>query len=349
MLFAPDPDRRRVAAWLLVCAAWVMLVLVVGGLTRLTHSGLSIVQWAPVSGILPPLADADWARAFDAYRASPEFLALNPSMDLDGFRSIFWWEWTHRLLARGTGLVFLLPFFYFLLTRTVRGALAWRLAGIFALGGLQGLMGWLMVKSGLADDPHVSPLRLAAHLGLALLILASMVWTALGLLHGRSRSPTALAPWGGLLALGVWGMALLGALVAGNHAGLVYNTFPWMGDGLVPPDLWLLTPWTDNLLHNPATLQFAHRACALLLVVMALGIALVAALREPRLARASLAVALAVLLQAGLGVATLLSGVWVPLAAAHQAGAVLLFVAVLRFAHALAVGPAPEPFSTRRY
>ena len=181
----PRPSARRgVAAWLLVCAAMVFAMVVVGGVTRLTHSGLSIVEWQPLVGTVPPLNDADWHDLFDKYKQTPEFKQVNHAMDLAGFKRIFWWEYFHRLLGRTIGAVFLIPFLWFLVRRHIDRPLAWQLAGIFALGALQGALGWFMVKSGLVDDPRVSSLRLAAHLGTAFLIYASMLWLALGLACG---------------------------------------------------------------------------------------------------------------------------------------------------------------------
>ena len=179
--------------WLLACCALVFAMVVVGGITRLTHSGLSIVEWQPIVGTLPPLNDAQWEETFTKYRASPEFKQRNHDMTLDGFKGIFWWEYAHRLLGRLVGLVFLLPFIYFLATGKLKGGLAWKLGGIFLLGGLQGALGWYMVQSGLVDDPRVSSARLAAHLGLAFLIYALIFWTALGLLAPlRSASSDAV-------------------------------------------------------------------------------------------------------------------------------------------------------------
>jgi cytochrome c oxidase assembly protein subunit 15 len=340
-----QPDSRRpVARWLFASAASVALVLLVGGLTRLTHSGLSIVEWAPLAGALPPLSEAEWQRLFDAYRQSPEFVKLHPSMGIEAFRGIFWWEWTHRLLARLAAVVFLGPFLWFACTRRLRGALAWRLAGVFALGALQGVLGWAMVASGLVDDPHVSHFRLLAHFSLALAIFAALSWTGLCIQHPAQAVPRALGSAGRALAIAVFLMAATGAMVAGTHAGLVYNTFPRMGEGFVPPELLAFNPWTDNFLFNPVTIQFVHRLFAA--VLLAGTIALVIAVRsrrgDSRALHAATLVLAAALLQAGLGIATLLSGGAVPLAAAHQAGAVLLFAGALRLAHALG-------FSTRRY
>lgn len=317
--------RRIVAAWLLLCAAMVFAIVVVGGITRLTRSGLSIVEWQPLIGILPPLSAADWQALFAKYQLTPEYRLVNAGMDLAGFQRIFWWEYLHRVIARLIGLVFLLPLAWFQLRGMLGRALAWKLWGVFALGALQGAMGWIMVKSGLVDDPKVSPVRLTMHLGLALAVLSAELWIALGLLAPRAGRAPRLAsalPWV------VFAMALSGGMVAGLRAGSAYQTFPLMNGQLVPPEILLLEPWWKNFLYNMATVQFVHRGFFWLLAVLVpwawwLG-------RAHWTAHALLGV---FALQATLGIATLLSGVPVALAAAHQAGAVLLLVAALIHAH----------------
>ena len=321
-----DSDRRAVAAWLLLCAAMVCAIVVVGGVTRLTRSGLSIVEWQPLIGALPPLSTADWEALFAKYRATPEYKLVNLGMDLEGFKRIFWWEYFHRLLGRVVGLVYLLPFLWFLVRRRIERPLAWKLWGVFALGALQGALGWYMVKSGLVDDPKVSQFRLTAHLGMALAIIAAQFWIALDLLRpptgSRSRFAVALA---GLVFL----MALSGAMVAGLRAGAAYNTFPLMNGHLVPPEVLMLEPWWRNFGYNMATVQLVHRAIFWLLALL-VPLAWWAGRRQAG-AHALLA---AFLLQAALGIWTLLLGVPVALAVAHQAGAVLLLVAGLYHAHA---------------
>jgi len=221
-----DAARRPVAAWLLLCAALVLAMVVVGGVTRLTESGLSIVEWQPLSGALPPLSQADWEALFARYRESPQFRQVFSGIDLDGFRRIFWWEYAHRLLGRVIGLVFLLPFLFFHFTQRLSRALSWQLAGIFVLGALQGALGWYMVKSGLVHDPRVSHFRLTAHLGLALLIFSLEIWLALGLLKGESREKS--SPLAVTVVAVVFLMALSGGFVAGLRAGHAYNSFPLM-------------------------------------------------------------------------------------------------------------------------
>lgn len=341
----PPPSalpRRTIAAWLLVCCAFVFAMVVVGGMTRLTHSGLSIVEWQPIVGTLPPLSDAQWEEAFAKYRATPEFKVRNHAMNLEGFKGIFWWEYAHRLLGRIVGLVFLIPFVYFVATGKLRGALAWKLGGIFLLGGLQGALGWYMVQSGLVDDPRVSSARLAAHLGLAFLIYAMLFWTALGLLWPlRTASSDAARRRAGSLVLLVFVMVLSGALVAAIRAGFAYNTWPQMNGEWIPPEIMLLDPWWANFLHNMATVQFVHRLLAVV-VLLAVLIVWARVQREPPNRRARLwshALLLAGVAQVAAGIATLLLGVPLAIAALHQAGAVVLFTCALAVRHALREAP----------
>ena len=320
-----DRDRRQVAGWLLACAGLVFAIVLVGGITRLTRSGLSIVEWQPLIGALPPLSEAAWQELFAKYRETPEYRLVNHAMTLEGFKGIFWWEYIHRLLARAIGLVFLLPLLFFQLRRKLDRPLALKLWGIFALGALQGLMGWLMVKSGLIDDPKVNPVRLSLHLGLALLVFAAELWVALDLLFpGRRRSQGLPA----VLPLVIFLMALSGGMVAGLRAGYAYNTFPLMNGHLVPPETLLLEPWWQNFLYNMATVQLVHRAFFWLLLVL---VALVWWRRRDTAGNALLA---AFVVQAALGITTLLLRVPVGFGAAHQGGAVLLLAAALWVAHA---------------
>jgi len=312
-------------------------MVVVGGITRLTHSGLSIVEWQPIVGALPPLNDAQWEEAFAKYRESPEFRARNFDMTVEAFKGIFWWEYIHRLLGRLIGVAFLLPFLYFLARKRVQAALAWKLAAIFALGGLQGAMGWYMVKSGLVDDPRVSQFRLAAHLGLAFLIYGAMLWVALGLIRGN-RPGEAKAP--GRLALFfpalVFVTVLAGALVAGIRAGYAYNTFPLMNGHLVPPEIFMVEPWWKNFGYNMATVQFDHRMLAWGVLAMAIVAWGRSRGREvlPAVRSWSNALGVAVGLQFALGVATVLSVVHILPAALHQAGSVIVFTCAIGLAHA---------------
>jgi cytochrome c oxidase assembly protein subunit 15 len=341
---------RAVAIWLLICCALVFAIVVVGGATRLTHSGLSITEWQPIVGTLPPLSAAQWDEAFVKYQATPEYRQVNKGMSLDAFKSIFWWEYAHRLLGRVVGAVFALPLAWFVLRRKLPPRLAPPLIAIFALGGLQGALGWYMVQSGLIDDPRVSQLRLAAHLGLALLIFAAMFWLALSLLRPLSeaspaasasvlRPAPALRRFALLIVALVFVQALSGSLVAGIRAGFAYNTFPLMNGRLVPPEILSLAPWYRNFADNMATVQFDHRAIAWLLALLipVFWFVVRSQASAPRVKPAATLLLAALLLQLALGVATLLLVVPVPLAVAHQAGAVLLFAAALNAAHALRV------------
>ena len=330
---------RAVAAWLLVCCALVFAMVVVGGVTRLTHSGLSITEWQPIVGTVPPLSAADWEEAFAKYRATPEYRQVNAGMTLAQFQRIFWWEYAHRLLGRAIGVVFLLPFLWFAVRRRLPPGYALPLATIFLLGGAQGALGWYMVQSGLVDDPRVSQFRLTAHLGLAVLIFGAMLWTALSLLRpAAARRATGTARLARAYAALVFVMILTGGLVAGLRAGFAYNTFPLMQGHVVPPGILMLEPAWKNFFWNMATVQFDHRALAWML-------ALVTPLLWWRVQRApdasggarTAAHALLAMLavQVALGIATLVNVVPLPLAALHQAGAVLVAALALNLAHAL--------------
>src|SRR5947209_544815 len=330
--------NRAVAAWLLVCCAFVFAIVVIGGITRLTHSGLSIVEWQPIVGALPPLDEAGWQEIFGTYRQTPEYRLVNPGMTLDGFKIIFWWEYVHRLLGRLTGAVFFLPLLWFALRGRISRALGWKLVGILALGAAQGALGWYMVQSGLVDNPRVSQFRLTAHLGLAFPIYAAMLWIAFDLLFARA-SPVSrgLRRFAFGLAALVFVMVLSGGLVAGIRAGLAYNTFPLMNGRLVPPEIFSLDPWYLNFFSNMATVQFDHRLISWLLAFLVpwfwLRVRRDAAPSRAKLWAHLLLAALALL--TGLGIATLLHTVPVPLAAEHQAGALLVLSAALFAAHSL--------------
>jgi heme a synthase len=337
----PDAhDRHAVAAWLFICCALLFALIVVGGVTRLTHSGLSITEWQPIVGTLPPLTDADWADVFAKYRATPEYRQVNSDMSLEAFKSIFWWEYAHRLLGRTIGVTFLLPYLWFLVRRRIPRGYAGALFAIFVLGGLQGALGWYMVQSGLVDDPRVSHLRLTAHLGLAFLIFGAMFWIALSLsragMFGGGNG--ALRRFAALLAGLVYLMVLAGGLVAGIRAGFAYNTFPSMNGYWVPPEILMVDPWYRNFTDNMATVQFDHRligwALALLVPWFAWRVH-VTPRAGPQPRRAALLLLGLVAVQIALGISTLLLSVPLPLAAAHQAGAVLVFAAALNARHAL--------------
>lgn len=339
---AGAPSRRVIVAWLGVCCALVFAMVVVGGITRLTHSGLSITEWDPIVGAVPPLSESDWNEAFARYQQTPEFREVNRDMTQDEFKRIFRWEYSHRLLGRAIGIAFLVPYLWFLARHRIPRGYAWPLAGIFALGALQGVVGWLMVASGLVSDPHVSQFRLAAHLGLALAIFAAMLWTALSLALPANADPrnarVRAGRRGALTIVGlVFAMALLGALVAGTRAGFAYNTFPSMNGYVVPPEIMMLAPWWKNFFWNMATVQFDHRAGGWLLAfaVPLLWWRLRGPAIPPRARRGATALVAMLALQLALGVATLVNAVPLPLAALHQAGAVIVFALALGIAHAL--------------
>ncbi len=336
-------DARAVALWLLACSLMVYAMIVVGGVTRLTHSGLSITEWQPIVGTIPPLSAAEWQDVFAKYQATPEYQQVNKGMSLEEFKGIFWWEYAHRLLGRVIGIVFFVPLLWFALRRRIPSGYAGRLALLLVLGGAQGALGWYMVQSGLVDDPRVSQFRLTAHLGLALVIFAAMFWTALSLLdtkRARLASPRQRAARRfafGIAAL-VFVMALTGGLVVGIRAGFAYNTFPLMNGHVVPPEILMLDPWWRNPFWNMATVQFDHRtiAWALALLVPYVWWKLQRTPALPSRARIGAHVLLGVLLlQISLGIATLVNVVPLQLAALHQAGAVLLFACALNVAHAL--------------
>ena len=324
------PDTRALRAWLLAVAALVFAMVVVGGITRLTGSGLSMVEWRPLMGALPPLTDAEWLRVFDLYRQSPEYGEINHGMALAEFKAIFFWEYVHRLLGRLTGLAYGIPLLAFWAFGRIPRGYGPRLVLLLVLGGLQGAVGWWMVKSGLIEDPAVSQYRLAAHLTLALAILAALVWTALDLRDGRAGSPGA-HPLGVAAVLAVTIVA--GAFVAGLDAGLLYNQYPLMGDGLVPVE-YGEAGWADPF-ENPASAQFHHRVLALLAL---LGIAsLWGRAVGSGLALRGHAMLAAAALQFLLGITTLLAAVPVGLGTLHQAGAAILLVSVVWCLHGLGI------------
>ena len=318
---------RPVAVWLFAVAFLVLAMVVVGGATRLTGSGLSITEWKPISGVLPPLSQAAWLAEFHNYQRIPQYRYINQGMTLEAFKSIFWWEWAHRLLGRLLGVVFALPFVVFLALRRLPHRLTWRCVVLFALGGLQGLVGWWMVKSGLEARVTVAPERLATHLGLALILYMALIWTAWEALAGEGRAslPSRWRPIAACLLVLVYVQCLLGALVAGNQAGLVYNDWPLMAGRFLPQAYW--SAGLRSLLHSQAAVQFNHRMVAYLLFAAAVA-AGVAAARSRRLGARTrwLFAALAglVTLQALLGVATLMARAPLGLSAAHQAAAAIV-------------------------
>ncbi len=324
---------RPVVLWLYACCAMIFAMIVLGGLTRLTGSGLSMVTWQPVTGWLPPLGAAEWEAVFALYRETPEFRRVNFWMSVDDFRSIFWLEYLHRLWGRLIGVAFAVPAAYFALRGRIDRRLGTGLAIAFLLGAAQGALGWYMVRSGLVDRPEVSHYRLAAHLALALALYAWLLWQALGL--ARKRAARGMRD--GHIGLALAGIALTavwGAFVAGLDAGHIHPTFPLMNGQLIPDEIFSLVPRTADLTENPVTVQFVHRWLAI--VVLAVVLALWwRARRDPPRARLPFDLLAGMgVVQAGLGIATLVLGVPLALAALHQAGAVVLLSLAVYVLHA---------------
>jgi cytochrome c oxidase assembly protein subunit 15 len=347
-------NRRAIARWLLVVAGMVWVMVALGGATRLTGSGLSIMEWAPLSGALPPLSHAEWQRLYDLYRTIPQYELVNRGFGLEGFQQIFWLEWSHRLWGRLIGLAFLLPLAWFWLRGRIPAGLKPRLVVLFLLGGAQGAVGWFMVASGfMPDSTSVSPYRLVVHLALALLLYGVLVWTAMTLLHPDRDAPPAAAPLR-RLAHPVAGLVVLamlaGGFVAGLKAGLDYNTFPLMDGRLVPAGYAALSPFWQNVTANVAAVQFNHRLLATLAGLGSLALAAwgAGALPAGRARTALLALGGVVLVQYVLGVATLLMVVPPWLGTLHQTVAVGVLTAALASLHALRRPrrrPAPSPAS----
>jgi cytochrome c oxidase assembly protein subunit 15 len=329
----PGTAAGPVSVWLLACAFLIFLMVVIGGITRLTESGLSIVEWKPLGGAIPPLTEADWQETFRLYKESPQYRQVNAGMSLEDFKGIFWWEWIHRQWGRMLGFAFLIPLLVFWWRGMIGRELRLPLIGLFVLGGVQGAIGWWMVASGLKDVPWVSPYRLATHLGVALLILSLCLWIGLGL--RAPRGPARVR--GGFTLVALIALTVLaGAFVAGLDAGLIYNEFPRMGEGLIPADY--RNPalgWLANAFENHAAVQFHHRVLASLTGLAALTYAVWGWQKVPEARPALAALAMTVCLQYTLGILTLLHHVPVSLGAAHQGGAVLLLSAALWVCHSV--------------
>ncbi len=324
-----ERNRRAVRIWLGFVLLSLFCLVLVGGATRLTQSGLSITEWKPIHGVIPPLSAAEWQDEFDRYKQIPQFKLLNSDITVDDFKSIFWWEWAHRLLARAMGVIFAVPLIFFWATGRIEKSLRWPLVGIFALGGLQGAIGWWMVSSGLEARTDVSQYRLATHLVTACLIFAACMWVMRALSPHSDDAPPSRhsGKVAGLIALMALFQIYLGALVAGLHAGLSYNTWPLMDGAVVPGDLFVQNPWWINFFENPKLVQYVHRLWAYALTAVVL-INMIVCLRVTpgsTHARRSVVLALLVLAQAGLGIATLLMQVPLHLALTHQAGALVVF------------------------
>jgi heme a synthase len=336
---APRVDAVRI--WLFAVAALVFAMVSVGGATRLTGSGLSITEWQPIMGAVPPLSDAAWQEAFDKYQQIPQYQHVNRGMSLEAFKRIFWWEWTHRFLARFVGVAFLLPFLFFLARGRIERALVPKLSGLFALGGLQGAIGWYMVRSGLAERIAVSQYRLALHLSLAVLIFGGLLWTALSLRpqhKTHSRAPAGYRRTAALIVGLVFLQIVAGAFVAGLQAGAGSNTWPLMDGQWVPDGLGVISPWWANLFENATTVQFNHRMLAYALVVVILWhvISLLRRANEPWVRASAIALAGGAIMQVLLGIWTLLAQVPLSLGLAHQAGAVTVFGLAVWHLHVLA-------------
>ncbi len=324
--------QRSVAIWLLICCVAIFGMVVLGGVTRLTGSGLSMVKWEPIIGALPPMSQLEWEQVFQLYQKSPEFLFKNSGMDLEGFKGIFWFEYAHRLLGRSIGMIFLIPMIYFWIRKKIDRKLVPKLMTMFVLGGLQGLLGWYMVKSGLVSTPHVSQYRLTAHLGLAFVIYAYIFWVAMGLLfpndgNNRNQEILGLRRFSYLISGLLFITALSGGFVAGLKAGLAYNTFPLMGGRWIPEGILNLEPVWRNFFEDVTTVQFDHRVLATLMFTL-IALFWIKARKVDLSSSFRIGVhllLLVVVIQVALGISTLLLYVPTGLAATHQGGALALF------------------------
>ncbi|MGB1350087.1 MAG: COX15/CtaA family protein [Luminiphilus sp.] len=328
-----NDDDKLIGRWLTLCAATIFGMILLGGVTRLTESGLSMVDWRPIMGVVPPLSTDDWVYLFDQYKLYPEYQLVNAGMSLAEFKQIFWFEYLHRMLGRLIGLMFFIPLMVFLWTGKVRASLKPHLFTLLFLGGCQGLMGWYMVQSGLIDRPDVSQYRLTAHLGLAIAIYAYIVWLAIGLFsperQQREGATTSVFSIIGLVYL----MILSGGFVAGTNAGLSFPTWPLMGDSFIPPALY--RDGITSAFEQVTTIHFNHRMLAYVTGVVLIFAALRGLIRsgDTRLRLASILMLTAVCLQIVLGISTVLSHVDITVAAGHQSGAVVLLTTVLFWVH----------------
>lgn len=333
------PYDQQIALWLILCAGVIFAMILLGGVTRLTHSGLSMVEWKPLIGIIPPLTDIEWQTVFEKYQQFPEYQKVNEGMSVGEFKSIFMFEYLHRVLGRLIGVIFLIPFLFFYFTKRLSTGLTPKLMVMFILGGFQGLLGWYMVKSGLVDNPRVSQYRLTAHLGAAVIIYAYILWVAFGLLsinrHVVNTDGTVITQgvkrFAFLLSSLLFLMILSGGLVAGTRAGFAYPTFPLMGDSFIPPGLFSTSPAWLAIFEDITTIQFNHRIFAYILFVLILAFAftIIKKTDSKILCNGVYCLIALLLTQVTLGVFTLLLHVPVPLASAHQGGAIALFTASL--------------------
>ena len=322
-------NRVLVRGWLYLVLLVLVALVMVGGATRMTGSGLSITEWQPIHGVIPPLNEAQWQEEFAKYRQIPQFQQLNKDMTLGEFKGIFWWEWSHRLLARGVGFLVAVPLVLFWLAGRLERGLKPKLIGILALGGLQGAVGWWMVASGLAERVSVSQYRLATHLTMACIIIVAVAYVARGLaVYSQGPASRGVQRFAGILVLIVLGQIYLGGLVAGLHAGLTYNTWPLMDGAIIPGDLFVIDPAWRNLFENPKTVQFIHRMFAYAVLAAALAQAVVTSSSMPRTTHARRAWVLfgLVVVQAAIGVGTLLMQAPIDVALTHQVVAMLVLI-----------------------
>lgn len=343
-------SRKAVICWLYTCCVLIALMVFVGGVTRLTESGLSIVEWKPMTGVLPPLSHHAWEKEFIKYQQTPEYLHKNQGMELSDFKKIYFWEFTHRLLGRLVGVVFFAPFLYFSLKGKLDKSLVIRCLFIFVLGSVQGFLGWFMVKSGLVERPDVSQYRLAIHLLAAVVLYAFILWTAWTIRHQeKAVLPSPYMPYPPVwmryyayaITLAVLVQMVSGAFVAGLNAGLIYNTFPTMNGQWVPDEIGFLSPWYSNLFENITTVQFAHRMWAIFTSLLIFGLWHISRAKNVRGTLCHTeknkihCLAAMLVLQFTLGVSTLLHGVPLVLASMHQLGALALLTFALSVSHAL--------------
>jgi heme a synthase len=333
-------DRRAVQIWLATVAALVFAMIVVGGATRLTDSGLSITEWKPLLGAIPPLNEADWQDVFAKYKTIPQYRSVNSGMTLDAFKAIFWWEWAHRFLGRIVGVVFAVPFVAFWVRGRLPAGFAPKLAAVFGLGALQGAVGWYMVSSGLAERIDVSQYRLALHLTIAFLILGALVWLILDLAPKcaipRLQTLTARdRMWAKLLAVLVLSQVVIGGFVAGLKAGRAFNTWPLMDGKFIPDGFLRLEPWWHNLTENMATVQFNHRMAAYGIVALALwhAVRVIGKADDERVRMSAGLLAAGLVAQMGLGIWTVLAAVPIHLGVAHQGFAAVVFMIAVVHAH----------------
>jgi cytochrome c oxidase assembly protein subunit 15 len=329
---------RQIAYWLFFCAAVIFGMILLGGVTRLTNSGLSMVDWKPLMGVVPPMSEADWQHMFYKYQQFPEYQKINMGMSLEEFKSIFIFEYLHRVLGRLIGVIFTVPFLFFLFTKRIKAGLTPKLVLMLLGGGFQGLLGWYMVKSGLVDKPDVSQYRLTAHLGAAVLIYSFILWTAFGLVSAKTEQPIALGRFAYTLSGLIFLMILSGGLVAGTKAGFAYPTWPLMGDSFIPAGLYSMAPAWLSAFEDITTIQFNHRIFAYVIVALVLTFAaksLKADIQGPAKIGVFCLIGL-LLLQVTLGISTLIFYVPLPVAAAHQVGAVALLSASLFVSHCFA-------------